>query len=418
MKNKKEISKKINKLFFEKINNILFLLIIFFLPSQFGKYFFFDFSYLDGLRVDYLAIKIFFIDILIFVFFILNFKKIFFCLVKKKFLFFSFILFLNLLIAKNKFLTGFQIIKIFEFFILFFLAKIYFLKTDKNSILLALFFSSLIEVFLSIYQLVFSYSIGGISYFFGERLLSLSTPAIAKIIVFGKEFLRPYGSFSHPNSLGGFYLLLYFFVLTQKNFQKNIILKWLTLLNFNVLVFLSFSKIAIISFLILNTVYFLKNLKTSCFFCKINKIFTPFFLSLIFLIGTTDILTIEKRLSLIKNSFEILKNNLFFGVGLNNYLIAQSKLDSYFPFFLNQPVHNIFLLLLTELGLIGFIGMIYMLFENKKFFLSNYYLLFVILLTGFFDHYWWSLNQNFLLVSFVYGSVSSSFLIDWLRSKS
>ncbi|MGB9883103.1 MAG: O-antigen ligase family protein [Microgenomates group bacterium] len=394
------------------------MLIIFFLPSQFGKYFFFDFSYLFGVRVDYLAIKFFLIDVLIFLFFLFNFKKIIIWLMEKKFLFFYFILLLNLLLAKNKFLTGFQIIKIFEFLILFFLAKIYFLKTDKKAILLVLFFSSLIEVILSVYQLVFSHSVGGIFYFYGERLLSLSTPAIAKIIIFGKEFLRPYGSFSHPNSLAGFYLLLYFFVLTEKSFQKNFILKWLTLLNFNVLIFFSFSKIAIFSFLILNSVYFLKNLKTNCFFCKINKIFIPVFLALIFLSGTTDILTIEKRLVLIKNSFVILKNNLFFGVGLNNYLVAQSQLKSSIPLFFNQPVHNIFLLILTELGLIGFIGMIFMFFKNKKIFLSNYYLLFVILLTGFFDHYWWSLNQNFLLASFVYGSFSSSFSIDWLRSKS
>lgn len=410
MKDKK-IIKQPNHYFFEKINKIIFLTIIFFLPFQFGKYFFFDFSYLSGIRVDYLAIKVFLVDIFIFLFFVLNFKAVFSFLLKKIFFIFYFLLILNFVFTKNKILTFFQIIKIFEFLILFILAKKYFLKVDSKKFLIVFLFSGLLELFLSVYQLVFSHSFGGVFYFFGERLISLQTPGIAKITLFDKEFLRPYATFSHPNSLAGFYLLLYFFLLTEKTFNKNIFLKSFSLLLSNILIFLSFSKVAIFCFLILNSFYFLKNFKTKCFVCKTSKIFVPLFLSLIFLQGKTDILTIEKRIELLKNSFLILKDNLFFGVGLNNYLVAQNYLPAKITLFFNQPVHNIFLLILTEVGLVGFFIILFFLLKNKNLLTPNYYLLTIILLfTGFFDHYWLTLNQNFFLIAFVYGSVSSSFL--------
>ncbi|GIW64430.1 MAG: hypothetical protein KatS3mg092_0363 [Patescibacteria group bacterium] len=413
MKNQQQIK----SLFFEKISKIIFLLTIFFLPTQFGKYFFFDFSYLNGLRVDYLAIKIFFIDILIFILFVFNLKKTLSFLTKKNFLLFYLFLIINFFISTKKFLTLFFIIKIFEFLIFFFLSTIYFSKIKPKNILIVFLLIGIAELFLSFYQFIFGHSVGSLFYFLGERLISISTPGIAKIIFENKEFLRAYGTFSHPNSLAGFFLALYFFVLTEKKFQKDIILKYLNLLIFNLLIFLSFSKTAIICFLILNTVYFLKN-KSKCFICNISKIFTPIILSLFFLLGNTDILTFNKRIFLLAKSIMILKNNFLLGVGLNNYLFFQSQIPDKLALFFNQPVHNIFLLLLTEIGIFGLIIILFLFLKINKILTINLYLTTAIFITGFFDHYWLTLNQNFLLMAFIYGSVSSSFFIFKLRSRS
>ena len=59
------------------INKILFFLFLLFLPTQLGKHFFLDFSYLSGVRVDYLAPTIYLTDTIIFLCAIANSKIVF-----------------------------------------------------------------------------------------------------------------------------------------------------------------------------------------------------------------------------------------------------------------------------------------------------------------------------------------------------
>jgi len=84
-------------------------------------------------------------------------------------------------------------------------------------------------------------------------------------------------------------------------------------------------------------------------------------------------------------------------------LIAQSRYLFSFLFLQYQPVHNIFLLALAELGII-----IFLIFGRKIFFFTKKhwstnrafrYLIIAIFITGSFDHYWLTLQQNFLLLS-------------------
>jgi len=420
----KKNQKKAKELFFESFTEIIFLITVFLLPTQFGKHFFFNFSYLNGLRVDYLATTIYLIDIFIFILFLFHINEIFRFLTKKSFLFIYFFLLINIIFSKNKFIASYGMVRIFQWLIFYYLSKIYFKKISKKILLINFLIIGLVQLFLSFYQMIFHQSAQGIFYFLGERLFNIQTPGIAKSSFFDKEILRPYGSFSHPNSLAGFFLLLYFFVLIEKDFKKNIFLKSTVLLIFNILIFFSFSKVAIITFLILNSFYFIFSFKkTNCFFCFLNKIINPLFLGLIFLFAKGDLLTFEKRVELIKNSFSIIYKNFFFGVGIKNYLLAQTNFSSKFPFFFNQPVHNIFLLFLAETGIFIFSFFIFYLlnifkniFQEKKLFLL--YLFLPVILTGFFDHYWLTLSQNFLVLAFVYGSVSSSFFIFKFSSKS
>lgn len=404
----------INKLY---LNKILFYLFTFFLPSQLGKHFFLNFSYLNGIRVDYLAPTVYFLDLLVFLIFLLNFKDFFRFFFKSKIYLIFLLFFVNLFFAKNIFLGLLNIFRWFEFFLIFFFALQIYPKINKEKFLLTLFFSTVIQSFLFFYQLIFQQSFQGPFYFLGERLFSSSTLGIAKVSFFDKQMLRPYGSFSHPNSLAGFYLLFYFFILKDKKNKNFFILKNILLLLFSFLIFFSFSKLAIFTFFLLNFYYFLFDKKISCKICQISRLLIIFVFSLIFLNTTTDPLTFAKRKELVLNSFSIIVNNLF-GVGLGNYLIEQNKYFSSLPFFYHQPVHNIFLLYLSEIGVLIFFASFYLL---KKFFLKlkkeNLYLLAVVLITGFFDHYWLTLIQNFFLLAFVYGSVSSCFLIERLSSK-
>ena len=110
-----------------------------------------------------------------------------------------------------------------------------------------------------------------------------------------------------------------------------------------------------------------------------------------------------------QNAAEIIKNHPLFGTGLGQYLYAQSQLQQNFPDLLNQPVHNIFLLLSSEAGLV-IISLLWFLFFNQiKAFATKYLFIFLaILVTGFFDHYWLTLQQNFLLLGVVGGVLFSS----------
>ncbi|PJC80629.1 hypothetical protein CO008_01405 [Candidatus Roizmanbacteria bacterium CG_4_8_14_3_um_filter_36_12] len=414
------ISKKIWHLRFLKI---LFILLLFFLPTQLGKHFFPPFSYLNGIRVDYLSPTLYLTDIIVFLLFIFNFKTVVNFFKDKRILIGLGLLFINVIFANNQPVAFYRLIKIVEFVVVFSLGQQLFKMIKEKILLIILFLIAGFHLTLAIFQLVFRHSIQGIFYFFGERFLSLSTPGIAKATIQGIEFLRPYGTFSHPNSLAGFFLLLYFFVLTNKKFNKYLVLKYLVVFIFSCLVFLSFSKVAILTFLILNTSFLILpagrqalNTKITCRICKIAQIIGPIIVSLIFPQATTDVLTIEKRIELVKNSLNILLNNLLFGVGLGNYLIAQAKFSSRYLLFFNQPVHNIFFLYLAETGLLA--GGLTIVLIGKfiyKMVRVNPYLILVILLTGLFDHYWLTLEQNFLLLALIYGSVSRSFLISKLR---
>lgn len=406
---------------------LLFAFIIF-LPSQFGKYLFFDFSYIDGIRVDYLALVIFFNDILIFFLLLLNFKKLIKFLASKKTFFFFCLIFVNILLSKNFILSSYHLVRLIELLGVFFIGKETLEILKEKKFLLGLLVFCLIQLSLVTLQIKNQGSLQGIFYFLGERYFTLETPAIAKASLAGVEFIRPYGTFSHPNSLAGFFLLIYVFVLTDKRFNQSLVLKGMIILASSILVFVSFSKVAIVAFLIITASLVIRQLLRSsqrkeeeflCLPCLIAKVFLPFVLSLVFLQASGDPFTLTKRLELAKNSLEIIREQPIVGVGLGNYLLGQEKYPSSFPLWLNQPVHNLFLLYFSELGLVlGGLLAFLIRKEMAKLMKKNLFLALVILLTGFFDHYWLTLPQNRLLLFFVYGSLASSFSNRKLVSKS
>src|SRR5690606_28198779 len=94
------------------------------------------------------------------------------------------------------------------------------------------------------------------------------------------------------------------------------------------------------------------------------------------------------------------------GTGLGSYLNAQTQFSIPYSYLFFQPVHNIFLLLLAETGIFIFGIVIYYFYMTTKLLYKNktaLILLSVIVLTGFFDHYWLTLQQNVLLIPVVFG---------------
>ncbi len=405
MKKKKTLTRKPARNRFSDWWLFLFLL---FLPVQLGRHFFFDFSYLNGVRVDYLAPTLYLTDILALFLLLTNFRVAFNFIKQKAVVLVSAILLINVLFSQSPLISVYQFFKIIELLIVF---AVFSKTAIANRLMLAAFtLGALAETTLTIQQFISKHSIQGIYYFLGERYFTLSTPGIAKAAINGVEFLRPYGSFSHPNSLAGFYLLIYIMVLTNKRFVGYRWLKYLLLFLCSLLIFITFSKIAILAYFLVSSFYLLSSADRSCRLCTIAKVTVMITLILIVFRVQTDPLTIQKRWELLGNAAVIIRLHPLFGVGPGTYLLSQSQFVSRFNFFFNQPVHNIFLLFLAENGLITGGAILIMVF---LFFRRHWpKLLFVFLalfLTGAFDHYWLTLQQNWLLMAAVMGVSQAPF---------
>ena len=108
---------------------------------------------------------------------------------------------------------------------------------------------------------------------------------------------------------------------------------------------------------------------------------------------------ITHRIELINASLKLIKESFLLGVGLNNFIPNLVKVSNTFVNSWElQPVHNIFLLIFSETGIIGISAFLYLVLVPAL--LTNLSLI-AILITGLSDHYWITLQQNMLLLTFV-----------------
>jgi hypothetical protein len=400
----------------------------FFLSSQLGKHFFLPFSYLSGIRIDYLAPTLYLTDILSipFIAYLLgqSFKRLTFItmFIKKNILVVASVVFLcvvNYHFSLSKPLWIYNVVRIVQWVAIFYFFK----QRSKNksvfsAVLLGVLCGGFLQLILSLLQLGARHSMQGLWYYLGERSFSIFTPGIAKAYFFGHEFLRPYGSFSHPNSLAGFYLLLYAFILTQKR-VTNIFIKTTLLILFSCLVLVTFSRTAIVVYVLINIFYLFRNSLT-CRICTIAKVFVAGVLILFALNISGDINSMQKRDDFTQKAISIIASKPFSGVGVGSYLIAQHSYPQKFSTFFEQPVHNIFLLSVAQLGIPLSILLFTMIIPTSPFWLQgtsrliipirkHYSLLLpllVVILTGSMDHYWLTLQQNVLVSAVVFGILS------------
>ena len=152
------------------IDKILFFLFLLLLPSQLGKHFFLDFSYLSGVRVDYLAPTVYLTDIIVFLLTVVNLKIILKFFKNKKVLLSLLLLVINIWLSRLPVISFYWFIKIIEFLIIFSLAKKILVTLKEKYILVALLISGSFELFLSLIQLINKHSVQGVFYYFGEYL--------------------------------------------------------------------------------------------------------------------------------------------------------------------------------------------------------------------------------------------------------
>jgi O-antigen ligase len=407
-----------------KLHQKLFWLFIFLLPLQLGRHFWPASSFVLGLRVDYLSPTFFLTDLLVLaiLFFWLGEKF----LKKQLSLFRSFktywwvvaifvFLLANAFLAQNQGAAFYQFIKILELSLLaFYVAQNHdHLSKIVLPLSLAVFYSSLI----AIAQFFKQASLNGFFWFLGERTFNIATPGIAKAIINGQLIMRPYGTFPHPNVLAGF-LLVGLILTIPYLFQKNKFLFTSYLLIVVLAIVLSFSRSVWLLGLI-SSLFFLGKSKIPK---KLFWLAGGFWLILLILafyllphFSTNE--AFSQRMQLMKAALLMIKVSPLSGVGLNNFIV---RLPEFWPVtgftYWLQPVHNLYLLLLSETGAVGFLIFLWLLilvFKRllKSSLMANFSLLMAlmaILLLGLTDHYWLTLQQGQLLLALVLGLAWSS----------
>jgi O-antigen ligase len=368
-----------------KLVYFFFQLIILLSPVQLAYHFWPNWAFVFGIRVDYFAPTIFLTDILIILTLFFWQKKL------------SLILALLMAISflgLGSTVSFFKWLKLLELTIFgyFVYRKWGTLKSKiEQPLLLAVFYTGL----LAVTQFLIQRNLGGVFWLIGERQISLTGLGMPLFNLGGKSYLRPFASFAHPNQMAGFLLVSLILVFKKPFTPWKLICLFLGFLGLT----LSFSQNAWgAGLIILLLALVLKQKNTSQFKnIFISLLFIGSLLQFVFASPLLDI----KRLSLITAAGEMFAKNPIWGVGLGNFI-------SYLPMagqWWLQPVHNIYLLVLVETGLLGFLFCFWFLikkihFQEKRIFLS----LLAILLTGFFDHYWLTLQQTQILFTIVLGA--------------
>lgn len=419
-----------------KASSIFFYLLILFLPTQFGKHFWPNFSYVYGLRIDYLSPTLYFTDILIILLLALwlaeNLRTIRYKTISKKtvvkllpFPVIVLFLFLGIIFSKNSLSGWYGFLKLFEFVGLGLYAAKNFRKANGTVLFSCFILGVIFESLLAFFQYISQGSLGGMFYFLGERAFNGQTPGIANASINGQLILRPYATFSHPNVLAAYLLvfmilIIYYSKKIYFKFQNVFLLLALTIGSAGL--FLSMGRVSIVFWIFsLGVILFRRIYKKNIYsFFWTNRIFSFVFLAVIvslffFPVGIRFLdfnladQTVVQRETLIQDSLVMFWQNPVFGTGLNNFLVNLPKVQNQLhqEIYL-QPVHNIFLLILSETGIAGLFLTIYFLILTYKKIEKNknielYLLFFAIIFLGMFDHYFLTLQQGQIMLSLLLG---------------
>lgn len=413
----------------DKIARFFFYLLVLFLPTQLGKHFWPQFSFVDGIRLDYLSPTIYFTDALILLIIFFSFKKIIKFILSKptKDIFLYLLFFLSLLIglgvAKNPGATVYGILKLIEYLFLGIFITTSFKNINKKILAYLLICGILFESLLAIAQVINSGSLNGIFYFLGERYFTSQTPGIANASISGQLFLRPYATFSHPNVLAGYLIIATLFIY---KYRKYVVKKHLYLIIaiVSISLLITLSRIAILFWLMLLILKFgshllekykkrnLNKQNTTKIFLFIVLIFplslflqNSIFLQRFFQTSLSEDSFVQRK-ELINQSIIMFSQNPVFGVGINNFYNNVEPISEKSVFI--QPVHNIFLLILSQTGIIGLSAFLLLILKSiKKIFLkvenhTSALLILTLVVIGMFDHYFLTIQQGQLLLVLIF----------------
>ena len=379
----------------------LFYLIVFLIPSNLAKHFPLASSYVSGNLVDYLIPAIYLTDILIILLLIIKPIKS----IPKPLLIFLLCLLPSVFFSASPIPAIFKWFKFLEFSLLAAWIKQYRPPIIKP-LLVAVIFQSLLALGQWFHQgSLFHY------WFFGEQPYSSATPGIDKITWFDGSFkIPPLGTTPHPNVLAGF-LVISLALLKGPSLRSKVGPYWIIFSSALLTIFFTFSLSAWLAFLLIGLPLILQGWTLQAFkskpYWKLFLVCFGFLLIILSIFGQklsflAPESSFSRRSELTKIALKMWRDHPLTGVGLNNFTVTMDQYG-YIPAstrFL-QPVHNIYLLILSESGLLGLFGFLYLFLKGRSLFTDKvrpcHPALLLLLFLGLFDHYLLTLQTGLLL---------------------
>ena len=406
---------------------IAFFLLLATIPIQLGKHFWPDFSFVQGIRIDYLSPTFYLSDLSFLFLFFCSYnsvlKRFFKILYSRAGALLVICLVLSTIFSANWLAAFYGIVKLFEFFYIGVFVSMFFKKREMELSQFTFTIGALVESIILFFQFVSQHSLGGVFYFLGERTFSVSTPGISTFQFMGQELLRPYGTFPHPNVVAFYLLLTIVWLLSSISLQKESrsYLKIFAVAVISLGVLLTFSRVIILLLITVIVFYIYKMAKNKSKKVRLTLIGMIIFGSI--LLGAlffqrfeiTLVKDLLLRMELVIISVSIFISHLALGTGLNNFFYSEAMYQNNLSPILMQPVHNIYLLWLTQTGIAGFAvaayfirGLIAKLLKrltpkSDSFYEFSSIVILCIGIAGFFDHYFLTLQQGQILTAIVIG---------------
>ena len=246
--------------------------------------------------------------------------------------------------------------------------------------------TGIFQSIIAILQFLFQRSLG--LTWLWESHLGSAIPGVAKIAVSGENIIRAYGLFPHPNILGGFLLICIVLTISYRYMFHVEHIYWggtSSFLNVALAIeilaqMLTLSKSAIMGTIIAITyLYYIIYVPRGTYVKNIMR-HKKIWLSVLILIFLAFIVkpdinsfmtqSLNERLIYINVSRGTILHNFITGTGIGQFVPTISKYSSsILESWQYQPVHNVFLLIWSELGIIGlglFIWLLWKMFHPSR----------------------------------------------------
>ncbi|MFH1129114.1 MAG: O-antigen ligase family protein [Patescibacteria group bacterium] len=379
-------------------------------------------------------------------------------------LIFLIIAFISIFISSATKISVFRWVKLVEFVILFVYIRTLFgpkvpeALGPRTNILKILVLGGVFQAILAIAQFIKQGSVG--IKFIEAGIFDPNSPGVANFMLNGEKIMRSYGSFTHPNVLAGFLLLCIFCLYeiyirrsnppTSPKLWRDRPLPFLfSAVCFLLLIFglfLTFSRATILIFLFGSLMMFLfeffklrrlehteQRLKDGKDLIKLFVLVIVSCLLVIVVLSpyikarffTTSLQeqAIDLRFFYNKMALSTIKERPVLGIGIGNFVnyshnypvflraglkllrsstpIAEGDLGpNQLPDWIFQPVHNIYLLIASEMGILGLlVFLIFIIFDIRRWNLRwevppLTILFFCFLIIALSDHYFWTLQSG------------------------
>lgn len=370
--------------------------------------------------------------------------------------------FMSIAWSENYYIALFRSIKLFEFYLLYLYVILRLAKCSTWNIFMKIIISvAVIQSILAIFQFILQSSVG--MFWLKESLIGSDILGVAKIIVDGEKIIRSYGLFPHPNVLGGFLLFsIIITILYQKMFHPSTNVPRGTLYRASVeqlkkqtwsiiilflecfALFLTFSKSAIMGLGLALSLMCFVNVPRGTLFIYIKKQFKWLILGLILALSFLSITKVDLNSFFIKSLGErgiyqnvsrgTILHDPVVGSGMGQFVLGmQNYSKQVLDFWQFQPVHNVFLLIWSELGIVGLVLFLFFILKilwgknvprgtfssvgveqsvkqtwNNSIQVYSKAILLGLTFIMFFDHYLWNIQQGQILLWMTMGLVVAS----------